>query len=101
VLALRPTCQDHWKYTLFSGFNLILLFFLFSIFLFFYFLFLEQLRLGLEVIGHTVISVTIWWCDHNIDHKTWENRVEDSRTSDVIQYGYHMLTSCTTHGCLG
>ena len=52
-------------------FNLIFLFFLF---LFFYFLFLEQLGLGLEVIGH------------NIDHETWENGVEDSRTNDVIQH---------------
>ena len=56
----------------FSVFNLIFLFFLFS---FFYFLFLEQLGLGLEVIGH------------NIDHETWENGVEGSRTNDVIQYG--------------
>ena len=80
----------------------VLILFCFSFyFLFFYFLFLEKLGLGLEVIGHTVTSVTIWWCGHNIDHKTWENGVEDSRISDVIQYGYHMLTSCTTHGCLG
>jgi len=33
----------------------------FSVFnLIFYFLFLEQLELGLEVISHTVTSVTIW-----------------------------------------
>ena len=68
----------------FSVFNLIFFFFLFS---FFYFLFLEQLVLGLEVIGHTVTSVTIWWYGHNIDHKTWENGVEGSRTNNVIQYG--------------
>ena len=30
-----------------------------------------------------------------------ENKVEESRTSDVIQYRYYMLTLCTTHGCLG
>jgi len=29
-----------------------------------------------------------------------ENEVKGSRTNDVIQHGYHMLTSCTTHGCL-
>ena len=55
----------------FSVFILIFLFFLFS---FFNFLFLEQLGLGLEMIGH------------NIDHETWENKVEDSRTNDVIQH---------------
>ena len=36
--------------------------------LFFIFLFLEYLGLGLEVISH------------NIDHGTWEKKVEDSRT---------------------
>ena len=29
-----------------------------------------------------------------------ENKVEGSRTNDVIQHGYHMLTSCSTHGRL-
>ena len=38
---------------------------------------------------------------HKNDHKTWENLVEDSRTNDIIQYGHHILTSWTTHGCLG
>ena len=27
-----------------------------------------------------------------------ENKVEGSRTNDIIQHGYHMLTSCSTHG---
>ena len=67
----------------------------------FIFLFLEQLGLGSEVIGHTVTSVTIWWCGHNIDHKTWENEVESSRTNDIIQHGYYMLISCSIHGHLG
>ena len=30
-----------------------------------------------------------------------ENEVKESRTNDVIQHRYHMLTSYTTHGCLG
>ena len=29
-----------------------------------------------------------------------ENRVEESRTNDVIQHGHHMLTSCPTRGHL-
>ena len=29
------------------------------------------------------------------------NKVEGSRTSNVIQHGYHMLTSCTIYDCLG
>jgi len=74
--------------------------FLFSCsFIFLFFLFLEQLRLRL--IGHAVTSVTTWWRSHQTDHKTWENLVENSRTDDVIQHGHHMLTSWTTHGCLG
>jgi len=60
--------------------------FYFSLDLLFIFLFLEQLELGSEVIGHTVTSVTIWWHGHNIGYKTWENKVEGSRTNDVIQY---------------
>ena len=30
-----------------------------------------------------------------------KNKVEESRTNDVIQHGHYMLASCTTHGCLG
>ena len=30
-----------------------------------------------------------------------KNLVEDSRTDDIIQHEHHMLTSWTTHGCLG
>ena len=30
-----------------------------------------------------------------------ENKVEGSGTNNVIQHGYHMLTSCSTHGYLG
>jgi len=56
--------------------------------LFSYFLFLEQLGSGLEVIGYNVTSVTIWWCGHNIGHKTWENEVEGSRTNDIIQHNH-------------
>jgi len=77
------------------GFLYFTFYFYFIFDLFFYFLFLEQLGLGL--IGHIVTSVTIWWRSH----ETRENLVEDSRTNDIIQYGYHMLASWTTHGCLG
>ena len=30
-----------------------------------------------------------------------ENKVEGSRTNDIIQHGDHRLTSCSTHGHLG
>ena len=86
----RTICQDCWQWTLF--------YFIF-IFLSFLFLFLEQLRLGL--IGHAVTSVTSWWQSHKTDHEAGENLVEDSKTNDIIQHGHHMLTSWTTHGCLG
>ena len=55
--------------------------------------------------------VRVDWSRCHISHKLmaksqdwsrdWENLVEDSRTNNVIQYGHHMLTSWTTHGCLG
>ena len=75
--------------------------FYFYFYLLFIFLFLKQLGLGSEVIGHMVTSVTIWWYSHNIGHETWENEVKDSRTNDIIQHEYHMLTSCSTHSHLG
>jgi len=93
------SCSTGVKFTN-SGLSFYLFYFLF-LFLFcfiFYFLFLEKLGLGL--IGYTVTSVTTWWHSHKIDHKTWENLVEDSRTDDVIQHGHHILASWTTHGCL-
>ena len=30
-----------------------------------------------------------------------ENKVEGSRTNDIIQHGYHMLIPCSIHGYLG
>ena len=36
-----------------------------------------------------------------VESQDTENKVEGSRTNDVIQHGYHMLASCTTHGYLG
>ena len=78
-----------------SGLDLFYFYFYFYFYLFFYFLFLEQLGLGL--IGYTVTSVTTWWRSHKTDHETWEKEVEGSRTSDVIQYGQHMLASWQTH----
>ena len=85
--------------------DLVFLYFIFYFYfifvLFLIFLFLEQLGLGLEVICHIVTSVTIWWYGHNISHKTWENEVKGFRTNNVIQHGYYMLTSYSTHGHLG
>ena len=46
-------------------------------------------------ISHNMIV----WSQHWL--RDLENRVEDSRTNDVIQHEYHMLTSCSTHGHLG
>ena len=88
-----------------GGLSFSILFFIFMLFyfsiffLFFSSLFLEQL--GLRLIGHAVTSVTTWWHSHKTDHETWENLIEDSRTDNIIQHRHHMLTSWTTHGCLG
>jgi len=76
-------------------------YFIFLSYFIFIFLFLEQLGLGPQVISHTVTSVTIWWYGYNIGHETWKNEVEGSRTNDIIQHGYHMLTSYSIHGHLG
>ena len=79
-------CVLQENHSMSSSQTLVFLYFIFH-FLFIYsliFLFLEQLGLGLEVISHTVTSVTIWWCGHNIGYKTWENKVEGLRTNDVI-----------------
>ena len=62
IIIITDFYQDRKKWTLF------ILFFL----LIFIFPFLEQLELGLEVIGH------------NIGYETWENKVEGSRTNDII-----------------
>ena len=106
TLLLSYASPPNWKLhphsvkTTESGlsFYYFLSYFYFYFYLFFIFSILRTLGLGLEMINH--IS-HIWWYSHNIDHRTWEKVVEGSRTSDVIQHGYHMLTSCTTHGCLG
>jgi len=65
----KTTCQDCKKWMLFLFYFLFHLFFIFSIF--------KILGLVLEVIGH--IS-HIWWCGHNIDHRTKKKEVEGSRT---------------------
>jgi len=52
-------------------------YFYFILDLFFTFSIFRTLGLGLEVISH--IS-HIWWCGHNIDHRTWKKKVEGSET---------------------
>jgi len=73
--------------------------FYFHIVLFFYFSIFRTTRVKVDQsrchISHNLMG------SHKTDHETWENLVEDSRTDDVIQHGHHMLTSWTTHGCLG
>ena len=100
ITCLMAVLQPSSVKTTESGlsFYYFLFYFYFSFDLCFSFSIFRTLELGLEVIDH--IS-HIWWYGHNINHGTWEKVVEGSRTSDIIQYGYYMLTSCTTHGCLG
>ena len=62
------------------------LFISFSIFFFFSFYFLIFLFLEHRV---------------RVRSQDTENKVEGSRTNNVIQHGYHMLTSCSIHGHLG
>ena len=69
----RLLTVDFILFSLFTLFYFTLLFFFIFIFLF-----LEQLRLGF--ISHAVTSVTNWWRSHKTDHKTWEKKVEGSRT---------------------
>jgi len=63
----------------------------FSLFYFFIFIFILFYFLIFPFLEHRV----------RVKSQDAENKVEGSRTSDIIQHGYHMLTLCTTHGCLG
>ena len=98
TMTYKDICQDRGRWTLFY-FRLSFFILLFFSFFSFKFLFLEQLGLGF--ISHAVTSVTNWWRNHKTNHEMWENEVEGSRTSNVIQHGHHMLASCITHGRLG
>ena len=63
----------------------------FSLFYFFIFIFISFYFLIFLFLEHRV----------RVKSQETENKVEGSRTSDVIQHRYHMLTSCTIYGCLG
>jgi len=86
--------------------NVDLVFFIFFIILFyfqfiFHFPIFETLRLGLEVICHTVTSVTsdgmVTALIIGLERR--ESKVLEQ--NDIIQHEYHMLASCLTHGHLG
>ena len=66
--------------------------FLYFILIFFLFLFYSLIFLFLE---HRIRV------SNSYKSQDAENKVEDSRTNDIIQYGHHMLASCSTHGYLG
>jgi len=69
--------------------DLVFLYFI-LIFIFFLIYFLNFLFLEHKVrISDSHESQDVW------------NEVEDSRTNNIIQHKYHMLTSCSTHGHLG
>ena len=86
---------------------------IYFIFLFYFILFLiilhfsifRTMGLGLEVIGHTVTSVTFWWYDHNIDYRTREKEVKGSETKwchttwtshvDLMLYTWPFRVGCT------
>jgi len=58
----------------------------------FHFYFLFDLLFYFSIFRTTRVRVDQSCC-YKTNHKTWENLVEDSRTDDVIQHGYHMLAS--------
>ena len=66
--------------------------FLYFILIFIFFLFYFLIFLFLE---HRVRV------SDNHKSQDAENKVEGSRTNDIIQHGYHMLTLYFTYGCLG
>ena len=74
----------------------------------FHFYFLFDLFFYFSIFRTTRVRVD-WSCCH-ICHLMAKSQdrsqdlgkvVEDLRTNDIIQHGHHMLTSWTTHGCLG
>jgi len=94
LFNLRHTCVHH-VYTmrnLLSSSQTVDLVFLYFILFFFFFLFYSLIFLFLEHKARVSDS-----------HKSQdaENKVEGSRTNDVIQYEHHMLVLCSTHGYLG
>ena len=62
-----------------------------SLYFIFHFLFFSFYVLIFLFLEHTV----------RVRSQDTENEVEGSRTNDVMQRGYHILTSCSIHGHLG
>jgi len=63
----------------------------FSLFYFFIFIFISFYFLIFLFLEHRI----------RVKSQDAENKVEGSRTSDIIQHRYYMLTLCTIHSCLG
>ena len=62
-----------------------------SFFLFYFFIFISFQFLIFLFLEHRI----------RVRSQDAEDKVEESRTNNVIQHRYHMLASCTTYGCLG
>ena len=71
-----------------SSLQIVDLVFLYFIFIFIFILFYFLIFLFLE---HRV----------RVKSQDIENKVKESRTNNIIQYEYHILTLCSTHGYLG
>ena len=75
-------------------------FLLFSFPIFNLFSIFRTLELGLEVIGHTVTSVTSDGVVTTLITRLKKRKQKVLEQSDIIQHEYHMLASCLTHGHL-
>ena len=85
--------------------NIDFIFFFILILFFFQFIFhfsiFRTLGLGLEVIGHTITSVT---SDGMVTALIIELERREQKVLEqnvIIQHGHHILVSCLTHGHLG
>jgi len=85
--------------------NFNLFYFHFSFYIFFsiilHFSIYRTLGLGLEVISHTVTSVTFDGVVTTLIMGLKRKELKVLEQSDVIQHGHYMLTSCFTHDHLG
>ena len=52
---------------------------------------------------HFVLFSYFLFLEHRVRVRSQntENKVEESRTNNIIQHGHHILASCSTHDHLG
>ena len=93
MFILKPTTSNSFsKRTQLSSLQMVDLVFLYFIFIFIFFL--------IYFLNFLFLEHRVRVSDGHESRDTW-NKIEGSRTNDIIQHGYHILISCSIHGYLG